>query len=256
MPRIRNDYNKILFFEKGAGTFEYENRSQHVESPALIRTTPMASHRIVDYPGQPTVIHGLCLTTGALQRFQEIAAAWRDLISIMPESEILPIRNGFHAQQYRRLLQEMLQEVDVRRTHADTMLVGLATVMLAVLLRNIAQDQQVEFSTATTPAIAETIEYINHHFTEPLTVAELAQQTGMAYRTFTQHFRRSTGMSAVAYINQLRVQYALQRLQSTGDVMSSAFSAGFGDLGHFYRVFRRNFGVSPHRYLEKHSAES
>ena len=255
MPLVRQNYNKILVFEVGIGTFEYEGRSQPIHAPAMVRTAVMAPHRTVDKPGHPTVIHGICITDEALSRFEQIGSVWRDLMAMLPESEILPISNGFHAQQYCQFLRRMLLEVNVRHEHVDAMLLGLANILLVTMLRNLKQAHQAKLPVATAPGIAETVEYINHHFTKPLTVQQLANQAGMAYRTFTQHFRRATGMTVLAYINQLRAQYAAQHLLATGDVMSSAFIAGFGDLGHFYRIFKRAFGTSPQKYIKQQSGE-
>ena len=64
-----------------------------------------------------------------------------------------------------------------------------------------------------------------------------------------KQFREATGQTVVNYIARLRIQFAAQCLLATGDILDSALEAGFADLTHFYRVFKRQIGTTPKEFL-------
>ena len=51
---------------------------------------------------------------------------------------------------------------------------------------------------------------------------------------------------------QHRLDYATRQLIQTNDPVSSiCFDSGFGDISHFYKVFRSRMNVSPLHYRKK-----
>lgn len=56
------------------------------------------------------------------------------------------------------------------------------------------------------------------------------------------------------YINELRLQYALQLLRREPDitVKALALDSGFNSLRTFYRLFQQKYGMTPMEYKEKY----
>ncbi len=73
---------------------------------------------------------------------------------------------------------------------------------------------------------------------------------------FLRTFRAVVGMSPHQFILHTRLRRAAVRLcQTSDDISSIAFAAGFGDLSTFNRRFRRIIGVSPSAYRAHHRAD-
>jgi AraC-like DNA-binding protein len=79
-----------------------------------------------------------------------------------------------------------------------------------------------------------------------LTVTAAADAVGMAPRTFQTLFK-TQGASFTSYVTEQRLLLAdrLLAAQQKMPVTDVAYAAGFSDLSHFSRTFRRRFGVSP-----------
>lgn len=83
-------------------------------------------------------------------------------------------------------------------------------------------------------------------FAETLSLAEIAESTGVSADHLARAFRRSYGCTIGEFVRRLRVQFACQRLTQAGDPLAQiAIAAGFTDQSHFTRVFRRYMGVTP-----------
>ena len=91
--------------------------------------------------------------------------------------------------------------------------------------------------------------WIPDHLDEDLTVPALARRACMSDRNFARAFRRETGMTPAAYVENARVERARIALES-GDlpVEGIARLAGFGTVETMRRAFRRRVGVSPMDY--------
>ncbi|WP_028611604.1 helix-turn-helix transcriptional regulator [Paenibacillus harenae] len=91
--------------------------------------------------------------------------------------------------------------------------------------------------------------YIQHHFREPLSLANAADYAGLSANYFSECFRRQVGISFQDYLNESRLQFASALLRSSElPVTEVCFAAGFNTISHFDRIFKRKFGCSPREY--------
>ncbi len=91
--------------------------------------------------------------------------------------------------------------------------------------------------------------FISEHYTESLSVEQIAQIVHLHPNYMMSLFRKSFGMSIIDYITQYRVSHA-QFLLITTDANASeiALKAGFGSVSRFYTAFKEVCGQSPVAY--------
>ena len=94
--------------------------------------------------------------------------------------------------------------------------------------------------------------HIAMHYSEKLTVKDLAQQVGLDIDYFGRLFKRETGLTVHQYIAKIRVRNAENMLQSGNcKVQEAAEHCGFSDTFHFYKLFRTLRGFPPSRCIPK-----
>ena len=100
--------------------------------------------------------------------------------------------------------------------------------------------------------IAKAITWLREHFREPLSVDELAAQTGMSPSTFYRNFKSITTYSPLNFQKSLRL-YEAQRLMlaDVKSVADASFSVGYESSTQFIREYRRIFGESPKRDISR-----
>lgn len=95
-------------------------------------------------------------------------------------------------------------------------------------------------------AIATACRYIHNHFSEEITLAQMAELVHFSRGYFSRLFRKTTGTTLSAYVNAVRVGNAYERLvNSNTNIADIAMQCGFGNLAHFHRVFKENTGATP-----------
>ena len=100
-----------------------------------------------------------------------------------------------------------------------------------------------------TEKLKEVLSYIQAHYTENLTIDELAGLCHFSRAHFMSFFHKYTGMTCVEYINRCRLSHAAQLLAETDrPVMEAAMENGFHNISYFNKKFRSQFGVTPKEY--------
>ncbi|MFK4050192.1 AraC family transcriptional regulator N-terminal domain-containing protein [Acinetobacter venetianus] len=91
-------------------------------------------------------------------------------------------------------------------------------------------------------------EYIQHHFTEKLTVEMLAEQANMSTSAFHKAFKQVTQHSPLQYLKVVRLHKAKQLLQNADQsVAQAAYAVGYQSSSQFSREFKKQFGFSPNQ---------
>lgn len=104
--------------------------------------------------------------------------------------------------------------------------------------------------------IRPALEYISRHFTERVTIDELAELSHLSKSYFMSSFKKSTGIGAIEYMNHLRIQKARELLfDSEKNISEIAYECGFSNMANFNRQFLRQNGIPPRQYrkLKWHS---
>lgn len=105
--------------------------------------------------------------------------------------------------------------------------------------------------------ITKSINYLKKHFSEPLSVKELANFAGMSVSSFYQHFKALTGMTPLQYQKKLRLNEARRLILSEAlDITNAAFQVGYESPSQFSREYKRLFGISPSQDLKMLREES
>lgn len=95
--------------------------------------------------------------------------------------------------------------------------------------------------------IIHTKEYIEKHLGEHISVAELCRHARTGRTGLYRAFSREYGMGIAAYIRKRRLEYAYQLLQTTElSIAEISDQCGFSDYNYFSRVFKKEYGISPH----------
>lgn len=94
---------------------------------------------------------------------------------------------------------------------------------------------------------------VNYH--KALSVDDAAQHVHMHKAAFCRFFKRFTGQTFTAYLNELRVNHARKLLiEGIYPIAQVGFECGFASTSHFYRQFKRLTGTTPKRYQQDFQA--
>ena len=91
--------------------------------------------------------------------------------------------------------------------------------------------------------------YIDEHYSQPMTINELAAMYNLHPNYFSTIFRRQIGLSPRQYLTNLRLQKACRLLQSSQlTVQETAAQVGYSDINNFIKNYRQLFGCTPKQY--------
>lgn len=92
-------------------------------------------------------------------------------------------------------------------------------------------------------------EFISNNYTAQITIDDVAAYAGVSRSWLYRGFQRRFGVSPLAYLEDIRLQYAMQLLTRTAlQIREIAYSVGYVDALYFSKVFSRRTGLSPTAY--------
>lgn len=92
--------------------------------------------------------------------------------------------------------------------------------------------------------------YIREHYTEDLTVEQIAQQAGFSRYYFSRQFKEVTGLTVMKYVEFLRCRHARELLSEGASVSKATVESGFSDVSYFTKVFKHQYGILPSKAAE------
>jgi len=122
--------------------------------------------------------------------------------------------------------------------------IGLAGVRYAI---QTPEDRQRQFR-----AIAPVIQYLEQHYTEQVSMKQMAELAGISSTHLNRQFDQIFGMSPTRFLHSLRIEKARQLLvHSKANVGEIALETGYYDQSHFTRHFRALTQLSPRAFRQR-----
>ncbi|HBE04718.1 MAG TPA: hypothetical protein DC049_19900 [Spirochaetia bacterium] len=96
------------------------------------------------------------------------------------------------------------------------------------------------------------IDYISRNLTEKINLDSLAAITGLTKQYISSAFKEKLKISIIDYINNEKIQYACNLLDSTDKSIYEIMSqSGFNSVSNFIFCFKKHMNTTPGRYRNK-----
>lgn len=126
---------------------------------------------------------------------------------------------------------------------------GTALLMLADLIRYFSVYSLPGTTTGTGQSndiLRKIISYVNEHYTEKLSLEEVANQVGFSREYFCRFFKQHMGITFLRYLNEVRISHAGRILMNTDKSISEVMQeSGFTNQTIFNRLFKEIYGMTP-----------
>lgn len=158
------------------------------------------------------------------------------------------------------LLLSMLNECEQREDHHASYVRAQLTQLLIHLHRIHKKSTAPVQSDEQHPLyerIMEITSYIRSHYTQKITLDEVAKHFFISPSHLSRIFKKLTGFHFQAYVQVIRVREAKKRLiNSKQSVQAIAEQAGFGHISHFNKTFKKITGTTPLQYRKSNTQVS
>jgi len=101
-------------------------------------------------------------------------------------------------------------------------------------------------------SIEEIMKYINAHFSEDISLGEIAKMHHYEVSGFSRAIKKHTGMNYTDYVAKLRVEYAKRYLtDTTRSIEDITEIVGYKSVRYFRETFEKYTGVTPSQYRKE-----
>lgn len=169
------------------------------------------------------------------------------------KDESCVVHGGSHREEIQGICEEMYRLLGNRRRASQmelaVHLLGASLVVLADLLGKADQGKNGR-GTAERGEL-DIKEYLDHHYTEDLTLGYIAAELGYSETYISHLFKKMYGESPMKYVMNRRISEAQLLLHSTAlPVSRVAARVGYGNVSYFITLFSRVVGMTPVKYRE------
>lgn len=101
--------------------------------------------------------------------------------------------------------------------------------------------------------VTQCVDYIYSHIKERITIADLAEYTGLSDSYLSRVFKQNLGVSISYYIREKKIEKATHLLKySDKPIIDISNYLSFSSQSHFIQIFEDFTGLTPKKYRDKH----
>ena len=253
LPAHTHDYYEFYLFLEGDLDLEISGHARPLHPGDMVLVPPGVSHhalmhssdrpyrRFVLWVSQEYVARLLKESPDYVFLMQRAATSSRcyyhfheaEFSSI--QSRLIRLLEEFHSNRYGR-----------------NAAVYLALNDLLLYMNRIIYEREHPVVSGSGDLMQEITLFIDEHLTEDLSLDVLANHVCLSKYYIAHYFKDSLGISIHQYITKKRLQSCSEAIAAGSDITRTFDEYGFRDYSSFYRMFRKEYGMSPIEYQEAH----
>jgi AraC-like DNA-binding protein len=255
MELVAQDFHHLYVVREGRGFIETEGERVPVRENKILYVPAHTAHRPVDDPEAPLTLIILCFYESVFGDCNSALESLRLFRRSFPALTPFKVGDNYTRLEVRNRLKALFVEQMQQREGSDSVVLAHLIELLVFLARTFEEHSGLSPSDAGAAAFAGSLRYLDENFYRPVKIEELADLANMSYRSYTEQFKRRKGKTVTQYLAERRVDYAKRLMLETDDILFASNEAGFGDLTHFYRVFKKLAGVTPKQFIAARGSE-
>ena len=241
---------ELIVIQKGRGLVSADLERRPVTAGDIVFIRPGQLHSIEQEPGCAMEYENIIMKPELLMSGSTDLCAMRYLTplinGVIPSENFLTSGLSYYAE-----AAECIRRIDLlcdARPYGYQLAVkGWLFRFFFILVTNRAPERATSAAREKSlEKIKAVLKYVEEHYSEPISVEDMASLTYYSKSHFLKFFKAQMGKGFTEYLNDYRLTMA-ERLLKTCDapVTEIAQQSGFDNLSYFSRIFKRKFGVTP-----------
>ena len=243
-----HNFYEVFFFISGNVTYLVENRTYHLRGGDVLLISPLEMHQPVFAPAngfyervvlwiEEEYIQNLSDTFSLSRCFEKVTSNGTNLFHLdsAEQADLL------------FLLDHLAEEMQNPNLYSPLMEKAYMTQILCQLdkITSTVKPEKEEKESRMSPQIVATIDYINNHLTDDLSLELLAHNCYLSKQHLMRLFKDAMGLTIHSYIMKKRLLTAKQHMQNGASAKEAALLCGFHDYTVFYRAYKKEYGCRP-----------
>lgn len=253
LPAHTHDYYEFYLFLEGDLDLEISGHARPLHPGDMVLVPPGVSHHALMHSSDRPYRRFVLWVS------QEYAAR---LLKESPDYVFLMQRAAtssrcyyhFHEAEFSSIqsrLIRLLEEFHSNR-YGRNAAIYLALNDLLLYMNRIIYEREHPVVSGSGDLMQEITLFIDEHLTEDLSLDVLADHVCLSKYYIAHYFKDSLGISIHQYITKKRLQSCSEAIAAGSDITRTFDEYGFRDYSSFYRMFRKEYGMSPREYQEAH----
>lgn len=246
-----HDFYEVYFLLGGDVSYWVEGQIYHLEPGDLLLINPMVLHRPV-VAADSTLYERIVLwiDKNYLDHFAEEGVCLTHCFdSNVSFVNLLRPSSPMHKAELMAMLGELVRESYGSDYGSALYAEGVFLKFMVELNRmSMHSSRKPEEQKDSSSLVSRVLTYIGEHYSEDLSLEDLAQQFFVSKYHLSHEFSKTVGTGVYRYIMLKRLTVAKQFLSeglSPGEVCSRC---GFKDYTNFFRAFKAEYGISPRSF--------
>lgn len=247
MPSLHHhDYHELYYLVKGEATYFVGNSIFLLKSGDFCFISKGELHK-TNYDESKSIERILLkFDDGFLgKEYKQFVNLLRDNKHIQLEDAAIP------------LLEIIFQKIEKecnehKKNYKEMNQLYLREIML--LLNRHSKQNSTQSLNNTNKIVQSAVLYIEHNYSQNLSVASLASMYSLSVGYFSKMFKQITGVTPNEYIIMTRITAAKEKLSRKNvRITDVATECGFSDSNYFAMVFKKSVGITPKKYATSHT---
>lgn len=241
---------ELIYVKRGAGLAQVSLNVMEARAGDIFVLPPGTLHGLRQSPGKrmeyENIIFSLSLLGGA-----DDLCAQHYLMPLQAGRLTLPARISLEDAGYPALAACLTDAEEFSRTRRNGFELGIKGAMLRFVALLLAEQNLPPAlpDSVSAARLKKLLQRVEDNCAAPLSVADAAAECGCSASHFMRWFKKMTGTTFGAYLNERRLAAAAELLRTTDDtVLNIAEQAGFENLSNFNRRFKARYGMTPKQY--------
>ncbi|MCI9060957.1 MULTISPECIES: helix-turn-helix domain-containing protein [Romboutsia] len=248
-----NEYYKILFIFEGNCEIKWGYKSQDGNKDSIILISPNNSIEVVLKLNQTITIYELVITTELLNILSDEDVNLAKSFNSVSFGCNVVNANTETTMLIKNILKKLYRSKENKHEFAESIYIkSMLSIVVVMILRSCIYAQSKQKIKRNTPFLIDDIfAYISNHITEEISLDCLEREFYISKFHISREFKKLTGTTLHKYIVKAKLDLCKKLIEEGKSITDIAQICNLGSYNNLFRVFKKEFGITPKEYYNE-----